>query len=74
VLQQCGNDLTRENILKQATSLKNQRLKMYLPGIVLNNSAENYAAYSGLRMAKFEDGTWKLLDSDNVPTQPANAH
>jgi branched-chain amino acid transport system substrate-binding protein len=74
VLQQCGNDLTRENILKQATSLKNQRLKMYLPGIVLNNSAENYAAYSGLRMAKFEDGTWKLLDSDNVPTPPVNAH
>lgn len=74
VLQECGDDLTRENIIKKATSLKNQRLKMFLPGIALNNSAENYAAYSSLRLAKFEGEGWKLIDTDPAPAPPANAH
>jgi branched-chain amino acid transport system substrate-binding protein len=64
VLQQCGDDLTRDNLLKQATSLKNQRFKMHLPGVALNNSPENYAAYSALRMARFDGTSWKLLDED----------
>jgi branched-chain amino acid transport system substrate-binding protein len=64
VLQRCGDNLTRENVLEQATSLKNQRFKMHLPGIVLNNSADNYEAYSVLRMAKFEGSSWKVIDND----------
>jgi branched-chain amino acid transport system substrate-binding protein len=62
VLKQCGDELTRDNILKQATSLKNQHFKMHLPGIMLNNSPEHYEAYSVLRMAKFEGKAWKLLN------------
>ena len=62
VLKQCGDELTRDNILKHATSLKNQRFKMHLAGIMLNNSPEHYEAYSVLRMAKFEGKAWKLLD------------
>jgi branched-chain amino acid transport system substrate-binding protein len=61
VLQKCGDNLTRENVLGQATSLKNQRFKMHLPGIVLNNSVENYEPYSALRMAKFEGSSWKVI-------------
>ena len=61
VLQKCGDNITRENVLKQATSLRNQRFKMHLPGIVLNNSAENYEPYTVLRMAKFEDSSWKVI-------------
>jgi branched-chain amino acid transport system substrate-binding protein len=61
VLQKCGDNITRENVLKQATSLRNQRFKMHLPGIVLNNSAENYEPYAVLRMAKFEDSSWKVI-------------
>jgi branched-chain amino acid transport system substrate-binding protein len=35
---------------------------MHLPGITLNNSSENYEAYSFLRVARFEGASWKLLD------------
>ena len=62
VLKQCGDELTRDNILKQATSLKNQRFKMHLRGVALTNSPENYELYSFLRMAKFDGNAWKLLD------------
>lgn len=61
-LEQCGDDLTRENLLYQATNLKKQRVAMLLPGVELNNSKENYAPYSSLRMARFENASWKLLD------------
>lgn len=62
-LERCGNEITRENLLKQATSFKGQRFKMLLPGIELNNSADNYAPYGVLRVAKFEGTSWKLLDA-----------
>ena len=62
VLKQCGDELTRDNILKQATNLKNQRFKMHLLGVTLTDSPENYESYSFLRMAKFDGNAWKLLD------------
>ncbi len=55
-LRRCGNDLTRENFVKQATSLKNVTLPLLLPGITISNSPEDYSAYSSLQVAKF-DGT-----------------
>jgi branched-chain amino acid transport system substrate-binding protein len=61
-IKQCGDDLSRENLLKQATSLRGQRFKMMLPGIELNTALEDYAPYRSLRMAKFEGSSWKLLD------------
>src|SRR5882762_4772423 len=61
-LKQCGDDLTRENLLKQATNLKGLRHNMMLPGIQLNTTSEDYAPYQSLRMAKFEGTSWKLLD------------
>jgi ABC-type branched-subunit amino acid transport system substrate-binding protein len=61
-LKQCGDDLTRENLLKQATNVKGQHYKMMLPGIQLNTTPEDYAPYQSLRMAKFEGNSWKLLD------------
>jgi ABC-type branched-subunit amino acid transport system substrate-binding protein len=61
-IKQCGDDLTRENLLKQATSLRGQHFKMMLPGIVLNTTPEDYAPYRSLRMAKFEGTSWKLLE------------
>ena len=44
MLKQCGDDLTRENVMKQAASLHNLKLPMLLPGIVINTSATNFAA------------------------------
>jgi branched-chain amino acid transport system substrate-binding protein len=65
-LKQCGDDLTRENLLKQATSMRGQHYKMMLPGIQLNTTPEDYAPYQSLRMAKFEGNSWKLLDESET--------
>jgi ABC-type branched-subunit amino acid transport system substrate-binding protein len=61
-LQRCGDNLTRENLLAQATSFNRERVGMLLPGIELSNSKENYAPYHSLRMAVFDKTSWKLLD------------
>jgi ABC-type branched-subunit amino acid transport system substrate-binding protein len=61
-LQRCGDNLTRENLLAQATSFDKERVGMLLPGIELTNSKENYAPYRILRMAVFDKTSWKLLD------------
>ena len=59
-LQRCGDNLTRENLLTQATSFSKERVGMLLPGIELTNSKENYAPYRTLRMAIFDKTSWKL--------------
>jgi branched-chain amino acid transport system substrate-binding protein len=61
-LKRCGDDLTRENLLKQATNMKGKHFKMMLPGIELSTSPEDYTPYQSLRMAKFDGTSWKLLD------------
>ena len=61
-IKQCGDDLTRENLLKQATGMRGAHFKMMLPGIQLNTTPEDYAPYQSLRMAKFEGASWKLID------------
>jgi branched-chain amino acid transport system substrate-binding protein len=61
-LQRCGDNLTRENLLTQATTFNKERVGMLLPGIELTNSKENYAPYRTLRMAVFEKTSWKLLE------------
>jgi branched-chain amino acid transport system substrate-binding protein len=65
-LKQCGDDLTRENLLKQATSMRGQHYKMMLPGIQLNTTPEDYAPYQSLRMARFEGSSWKLIDESET--------
>ena len=61
-ITKCGDDLTRENLLKQTTSTKGARFKMMLPGIQLNTTPQDYAPYESLRMARFEGSSWKLID------------
>jgi branched-chain amino acid transport system substrate-binding protein len=61
-LQRCGDNLTRENLLAQATSFNKERVGMLLPGIELTNSKDNYAPYRSLRMAVFDKTSWKLLE------------
>jgi branched-chain amino acid transport system substrate-binding protein len=65
-IKQCGDDLTRENLLKQATTMKGARFKMMLPGIQLNTTPEDYAPYQSLRMARFEGSSWKLIDDSEA--------
>jgi branched-chain amino acid transport system substrate-binding protein len=59
VLKQCGNDLTRANIMKQAANLKNFDPGMLLPGITINTSASNFAPINQLQLIRFKGETWQ---------------
>ena len=59
VLRQCGDDLTRENVMRQATSLKDVQLDLSLPGIVVNTSPTDYRVIKQLRMMKFNGERWE---------------
>jgi ABC-type branched-subunit amino acid transport system substrate-binding protein len=61
VLKQCGDDLTRENIMKQATSLKNVQLDLSLPGILVNTAPDDYRVNKQLQMMKFNGERWELF-------------
>ena len=58
VLKQCGNDLSRENIMKQAASLKNFELPLLLPGIKINTSPTDHAPIEQEQLAKFDGERW----------------
>ena len=61
VLKQCGDDLTRENVLRQATNLKNVQLDLSLPGIVGNTTPNDYRINKQLQMMKFNGERWELF-------------
>jgi branched-chain amino acid transport system substrate-binding protein len=61
VLKQCGDDLTRENILKQATNLKDVQLDLALPGIVGNTTPNDYRVNKQLQMMKFNGERWEMF-------------
>lgn len=60
VLKKCGDQLTRENLIRQATSLHGERLPMMLPGISISTTPDDYAAFKTLRIATFDGTSWKL--------------
>ena len=61
VLKQCGNDLSRENIMKQAANLKDFELPLLLPGIKVNTSPTDYAPIEQEQLAKFDGEKWVLF-------------
>jgi len=61
VLKQCGDDLTRDNVLKQATSLKNVQLDLALPGIVNTTTPDDYRVNKQLQMMKFNGERWEMF-------------
>src|SRR5689334_24549965 len=61
VLKACGDNLTRENVMKQATSLKNVELDLSLPGIVANTTPDDYRVNKQLQMMKFNGERWELF-------------
>jgi branched-chain amino acid transport system substrate-binding protein len=61
VLKQCGGDLSRENIMKQAASLNNVALPMLLPGVTINTSATDYFPIRQMRLARFDGDHWELF-------------
>lgn len=61
VLRQCGNDFSRENIMKQATSLKDLENPVLLPGIKINTSPTNYHPIRQMQLAKWTGKNWELF-------------
>jgi branched-chain amino acid transport system substrate-binding protein len=61
VLKQCGDNLTRENVMKQAASLKDFRTEVLLPGIKINTGPTDFAPISSLQLMKFKGEKWELF-------------
>ena len=58
ILEQCGNDLTRENLLKQATNLSKIAAPLLLPGITITTTPTRYTPFDQMQMARFDGTTW----------------
>jgi branched-chain amino acid transport system substrate-binding protein len=58
VLKQCGDDLSRENIMRQAANLHDVALPMLQPGIAINTSPTDYEPVKQLRLVRFDGETW----------------
>jgi ABC-type branched-subunit amino acid transport system substrate-binding protein len=61
VLKQCGDDLTRENVMKQAASLKDFKLPLMLPGMAINTSPTDFFPFEQAKLAKFSGKQWELF-------------
>jgi branched-chain amino acid transport system substrate-binding protein len=61
VLKQAGDNLTRENVMKQAASLKDVAPDTLIPGIKINTSSTDFAPVEQLKMMQFKNGQWELF-------------
>jgi len=61
ILKACGDDLSRENVMKVAANLKDVEIPMLLPGIRLNTSANDFGPIAEMRLAKFDGTRWVLF-------------
>ncbi|MCC8937032.1 ABC transporter substrate-binding protein [Bradyrhizobium sp. Arg68] len=59
VLKQCGNDLSRENIVKQARNIKGLTLPTLMPGITINTGPDNSMAYTQLQLQRWTGSSWE---------------
>ena len=61
VLSQCGDDLSRENIMRQAASLRNYQSPVALPGIAINTGPTDFRPIKQLRLVQFDGYTWQPI-------------
>jgi len=61
ILRNCGNDLSRENLLKQATTLQNIELPLLLPGVTVGYAPDDYTPIRKARMTRFNGEKWLPL-------------
>jgi branched-chain amino acid transport system substrate-binding protein len=59
-LKKCGDQLTRENLIHQATSLDGERMPLMLPGIAISTKPDDYTPFRTLRIATFDGTSWTL--------------
>jgi branched-chain amino acid transport system substrate-binding protein len=58
-LKKCGDDLTRDNVMKQAANFQKYKLPMLIPGITINTSPTDYYPIQSVKLAKFAGETWE---------------
>ena len=61
VLKQCGDDLTRENVMKQAANLKNFSSEVLLPGIKINTGPEDLFPIEQMQLMRYDGESWRLF-------------
>ena len=61
VIKQCGDNLTRENVMRQAANLKDFPIDVALPGIKLNTSPTDYAPFKSVHLERFNGKQWELF-------------
>ena len=71
VLKQCGDELTRDNVMKQAANLRDFRSPVFLEGIKANTSPTGYFVLEQLHMMKFNGQSWELFGPMLSATTPA---
>jgi branched-chain amino acid transport system substrate-binding protein len=62
VLKKCGDDLSRENLIRQATNIQEFQLPTFLPGLTINVTQSDRIGWRKARMARFDGTRWVLLD------------
>jgi branched-chain amino acid transport system substrate-binding protein len=60
-LKKCGDDLTRDNVMKQAANFQKYKLPILIPGITINTSPTDYYPIQSVKLAKFSGDTWELF-------------
>jgi branched-chain amino acid transport system substrate-binding protein len=58
VLKQCGDNLTHENVMKQAASLKNFQVPLALPGVLANTGPNDFAPFQTMQLIRFDGKAW----------------
>ncbi|WP_407165762.1 ABC transporter substrate-binding protein [Bradyrhizobium sp. ORS 111] len=61
VLRQCGDDLSRDNVMRQAASLKNYHAPVALPSIVINTSPQDFRPIEQMRLVQFDGAAWQPI-------------
>ena len=57
-MRKCGDDLTRENVMRQAANFHNYRIPMLVPGLLINTGPKDYAPMKSMHFARFEGEHW----------------
>ena len=61
LLRRCGSDVSRDNLMKQAASLKGYTTPLTLPGVTLDTGAADYLPYKALRLQQFDGASYRLI-------------
>ncbi len=62
----CGNDFSRENVMRQAASLRDYRTSVALPGITLNTGPTDFRPIKQMRLVQFDGAVWQPIGHDVI--------